>query len=413
MLPLKRKRVYYGWFIALFGSLLIFFIAGTSFYGIAIYLVPLQKALNTTRGRISQAFAIISLLSGLMMPLVGSAVDKWGAKKCLSFGFTGLAITFFLFSRMANVAHLYILVIFQGIFQSFSGGLPNQALIGKWFIKRRGRAMGLVSAGIGLGGLVMPWVLGNIIENSGFRTAYLFTSLLIAGFCLPITLFFIKDSPFPLGLRPDGLTQKQESQIKKKKQGLYLRHARKLYPFWAILAATALSQGIVGLVSMHLPAMLQDSGLEISQAAGYFGIMLGIGISGRLLVGELSDRFKPRYLFIITGLGMALCVSLLFLLHVPIVRSIFVVLYGIFQGASATLIPLMVHSLFGGRVFGRVYGALLLASAASVAVGNYIGGFIFDRTSNYRAAISIAVIMGLVSAFFAMTARIKGENSYR
>ena len=412
MLPLKRKRIYYGWFIALFGSLLIFFVAGTSFYGIAIYLVPLQKALNATRGNISRAFAIISLLSGLMMPLVGAAVDKWGAKKCLLFGFTGLALTFFLFSRMTNIVHLYILVIFQGIFQSFSGGLPNQALIGKWFIKRRGRAMGLVSAGIGLGGLVMPWVLGNIIENSSFRSAYLFTSLLFAGICIPITFIFIKDSPFPLGLRPDGLDTKTKTQQKIRRQGLYLRHARRLYPFWAILIATALSQGIVGLVSMHLPAMLQDSGLEIQIAAVYFGIMLGIGISGRLLVGELSDRLKPRYIFIATGIGMAACVSLLFFLTVPAARAVFVTLYGIFQGASATLIPLMVHSLFGARVFGRIYGVLLLASAASVAVGNYLGGYIYDRTSNYDLAITIAIIMGLSAAFLAFTARIKNENTY-
>lgn len=409
---LHNNLSFSGWIIAASGSFLIFIIAGTTFYATSIYLVPLQGYFDSSRGAIAQAFALISLLNGLFLPLVGTLVDRWGPRKCLFFGFAGLTATFFLLSFITTLWQLYILVIIQGVFLPFSGGLPNQALIGRWFIRRRGRAMGLVSTGVGLGGLILPWIMGTITETHGFRPAFFITALMILFICIPVNFFLIKDSPSSLGQYPDGEKNPGRIKSQQKKRGLYLKHAVKLYPFYAVLICSAFAHGIVGLISMHLPALLQDTGLSLSTASAYLGITLGISVGGRLLVGELSDKIKPRILYTVSVGGMAVSVLLLFFPSIAIVRIIFVIFYGFFQGSVATVLPLLVHSLFGGRAFGRIYGLLLFASGGAVALGNFLSGHIYDSAGNYHYSILIALVLGLLSSLIVSGFRYKNENLY-
>jgi MFS-type transporter involved in bile tolerance (Atg22 family) len=81
-----------------------------------MYLVPLQDACLTSRGTISRAFAIISLLRGLLMTIVGAFTDRRGPGNAPLIGFAGMSVTFYLFSRMTALWHLYALVILQGLF---------------------------------------------------------------------------------------------------------------------------------------------------------------------------------------------------------------------------------------------------------------------------------------------------------
>ena len=410
--PIAERRVYWGWVVVVSSSFLIFVVAGTSFYGNAMYLVPLQKAFNTSRGTISRAFAIISLLTGLLMPIVGGFTDRWGPRRALLIGFSGLSLTFFLYSRMTSPWHLYVLVVLQGLVVPFAGGLANQALVSRWFVSRKGRAMGIVGAGIGLGGLILPWIVGLLIESRGTKSAYLFSGSLIAIFCVPILIFLVRDNPAKLGLPVDGFAGVARKPDRERKRGIYFKHAIRLFSFWAILVSASLSQGTVGLINLHLPAMLQDAGLPLSTAGIFLGLVLGISVAGRLLIGELSDRFKPRYLFGIACLGTGICALLLLEPENPVVRAVFVVVYGTFQGAVATVIPLVVHSLFGGRAFGRIYGVVLMSTAATVALGNYLGGVIFDTFGNYTAAIVLASAISIVAAIISFSGRRLHENEF-
>ena len=406
----RRAAPHWGWVIAGSCSFLIFAVAGSTFYGTSIFMVPLQNLFSSSRTAIAQAFAVVSLLTGLMAPVVGLFVDKYGAKRCLALGISALAVIYFFYSRMTALWHLYVLVVVQGLFQPFAGGLPNQALIGKWFVHRRGRAMGLAGAGIGFGGLIIPWTLAMIIENYNYQSAYLFTTVLLGGLCLPVVLFLVRDDPAKACKKPDVNVSEHTAQNEiHSDEGLTLHEAMRGYPFWGILLGSALVQTTIGLISLHLPAMLQDAGLSLSSSGAYLGIALGIGITGRLLVGELSDRVKPRYLFLVAAAGMGL--SSLFMLYpgVVVARGAFVVTYGIFQGAAVTVTALVIHSLFGVRYFGRIYGVIVLASAGSVALGNYIGGLTYDLRGNYTPAVFLACAAGLCAAVLLLCIRTTNE----
>jgi MFS family permease len=386
-----------GWIVAASSSFLILVIAGSAFYSSSVYLVPLQETFNTNRTVIAQAFAIISLLTGILMPLVGWFVDRWGTKRCLLIGLSGIAFTFFLLSRMTLLWHFYILVIVQGLFQPFAGGIPNQTIVGRWFIKKRGRAMGLIGSGIGLGGLLIPWLLGSIIEAFSFRIAYLAAALFIALVCIPITIFLIKDKPEDVGQAPDGIPFFEDKKTENV-QGATFKQAIKTVSLWSLLIGSAFAHAIVGIISLHLPAMLQDNGLSLSLASAFLGFMLGLSVIGRLVIGELSDRFRPRYLFMITAAGMG-CFSLLMLNPAAAVsRIVFVILFGFCMGGMTTLVPLAVQTIFGVRAFGKIYGIITMATAVAVAGGNFLGGLLHDIIGDYSLAVTVACFFGVAAA---------------
>ncbi|TVR54346.1 MAG: MFS transporter [Spirochaetaceae bacterium] len=408
---MHRER-FYGWVVASSSTVLIFFVAGSAFYGMPVYLVPLQGALSASRGEVARAFAAVSLLTGALIPVVGTVVDRWGPRRCLILGISGITVTHLLLSSVTTLTQLTFFMVLQGLVLPFAGGLPNQALIGRWFVKRRGRAMGMVGAGVGLGGLCLPWLIGVTIETFGHQTAFLWTSFILGGICLPIVILVTRDSPEEKGQLPDGCRSDLGPTTARQHRGLYFRHAIRLPAFRLMLVSAACSQATVGLISMHLPAMLQDAGLPLSAAGAYLGFALGIGVVGRLLVGELSDTIKPRLLFIGACVGTAL--STLFLLRPGAIlpRAAFVLFYGTFQGAASTVIPLVVHSLFGARAFGRIYGSLLLFTASTAALGNFMSGHIYDIRGEYTYAIILALTFGLLAAVFAFFTRYARENAH-
>ncbi len=406
---------------------LILIIAGTTFYSGSVFLVPLQNLMGTNRTDISKVFAIIMIVNGVLMPVAGLLIDRWGPRRAMIFGMSGLAVVFFLFSRATAVWQLYLIAVLQGIFQPISGGMSNQAIVGRWFKRKRGRAMGLMGAGIGLGGLVVPWLLGVIIETFDIRTAYLFNTGCLLFLNIPIILFILRDSPHSVGLPRDGYeisspsSQESQDNMQVQEAGedkddtlIFLKDAVKTLTFWAVLVSSALGLSMIGIMSLHLPAMLQDAGMSLSVSAGYLGMMLGIGIAGRISVGELTDRIKPRFVYSVAVLLMGLGSLTMLLPQVPLARIAFIAIFGITQAATSTLIPLIIQSIFGVRSFGRIYGPIGLCTSFAIAGGNYLGGYIRDLSGNYNPAIILTAVVGLLSfgASFFINPVVKEGSSH-
>jgi MFS family permease len=422
-----QRPPWFVWIVAAGNMFLILIIAGTTFYSGSVFLVPLQNLMGTNRTDISKVFAIIMIVNGVLMPVAGLLIDRWGPRRAMIFGMSGLAVVFFLFSRATAVWQLYLIAVLQGIFQPISGGMSNQAIVGRWFKRKRGRAMGLMGAGIGLGGLVVPWLLGVIIETFDIRTAYLFNTGCLLFLNIPIILFILRDSPHSVGLPRDGYeisspsSQESQDNMQVQEAGedkddtlIFLKDAVKTLTFWAVLVSSALGLSMIGIMSLHLPAMLQDAGMSLSVSAGYLGMMLGIGIAGRISVGELTDRIKPRFVYSVAVLLMGLGSLTMLLPQVPLARIAFIAIFGITQAATSTLIPLIIQSIFGVRSFGRIYGPIGLCTSFAIAGGNYLGGYIRDLSGNYNPAIILTAVVGLLSfgASFFINPVVKEGSSH-
>jgi len=402
-----RQRIYqripfWGWAVAVGCLLIKFFSAGIGFYSNSIFLLPLQAEFGTPRTTISQGFALVGLIAGLLMPLVGVIVDRWGPRFSLLTGVIGSLSIFFLLSRMTELWHFYALVVVQGFIFPFVGLLPGQALIGRWFVRRRGRAMGLMMAGIGLGGLVMPPVNGWIIELAGWRTAYVVGAILMAGIALPAALFLLRDDPAQLGQHPDGSSE-PPTVFQSASGGVSLPEALHSWAFWALTMAAGLIMGCIGLMSLHVPAMLQDAGLSLSQAGVFLGLTMGFSVVGRLSIGGLADRLDPR--LVLGAIAALMGVGALNMLAPasPLARVAYVVMFGIGLGGSATAVPLVMQAVFGMGSFGRIYGLTNVVMALAMALGNYLGGWVYDTWGGYVYAVWGVFAAGLAAGLLTLS----------
>ncbi len=404
---IRRRQPSWGWLIAVICMVVGGFNAGTTYYGNGIFLIPLQQHFQTTRTAISQAVALTSLLAAPVMPLLGVLLDRWGPRRVFLIGVAGLGLTHLLLSRINALWQFYVLVIVgQSVFMRFNEPITQQAVVGRWFVRLRGRAMGIALAGVGIFGLTIPALLGFIIERYGWRNGYLTTGLLLVGVALPIVFLFLLNDPAEVGQYPDGAST-PPAVMHSPVQGATFVQAIRSPVFWILAVIWALCYIEHGVMTLQLPAILQDAGLSVSNAARYVGFMLGASIVGRLGIGNLADRFNRLHLLGFALLTMGAGTLLMLWPAQPAARLGYVVLYGIGSGGTFTVFPVIVQSLFGLRSFGRIYSVVIIGSVLSTATGNYLGARIFDWTGSYGQAVLLAAAASAIAGSLSLTLRPK------
>ena len=395
---------FWGWVVVGTSMAIMCVVGGYGYYSPSVYLLPLQSYFEVNRTTVSLGVSLTTLGAGAMALLVGIVVDRWGPRRSIILGVTGLAASFLLLSRMIALWQYYALLTFQGMVLPFAGLIPHQSLIGLWFVRKRGSAMGMMMAGLGIGGLLFPWLNGLLIESLGWRSAYLTGGIILGVIPLTAALVLLRNRPEEVGQYPDGMpTTVNLSALPT--SGATLKQAVRSFAFWGLGLAVLLWAINNGVIMLHLPAMLQDAGMPLKQAGGVLGLMLGVSIIGRLGIGQLADRFEPRTVLAVALICMGLGALPLLAPANPTMRSLFVVLYGVAQGGGATVIPLVVQPFFGMRAFGKIYGLIVMGMTAGFSIGNYLGGRIYDLNGDYTWAVLVASAAGLLAGLFPLILR--------
>ena len=147
--PAKRKAVFYGWWIVLANAIISLYLAGTYFYGFSAFINPLKQAFGWSTAQVSLAFSLRSAETGPLAPLAGYLVDRFGARPAALVGAGLMGLGFLLLSFMNSLATFYLTYLVVALGASICGGVMPMTNISNWFIRKRGRAMGLYTAGAG------------------------------------------------------------------------------------------------------------------------------------------------------------------------------------------------------------------------------------------------------------------------
>ena len=362
----RASRPFRGpWIIA--GCFLTFGIAsGFPYYNIAFFFDYFRTDHGWTQQAITLGAPIAVLLTIWAGPVI---VPKWSPRWLIVIG-TGLTfLAFQWFARLSGSTIEYYAawcVYMLGYF--LSGPIPHQIILSHWYKKRRGRAMGLAYVGgalLGaLGNKLNPWLVTFVpytraLEISGYV-------LLLAW---PVALFVLRDRPEDLGQTADGLPEDPtaEEPIRLPFADLLGRRA-----FWLLLLGSAASIGSIATVNFLMKFVLEEQGFvdqalrnQIWGTASSTALMAAI--AGRVLVGQLADRWPRRPLMLAIYALVAVAIPLLFLVRPaqPGFVYLFAVIFGFAMGADYMLIPLMAADLFGLRSLGRAMSAILPADTVT------------------------------------------------
>ncbi|RJP15567.1 MAG: MFS transporter [Candidatus Abyssobacteria bacterium SURF_5] len=404
-----KQKVFYGWWIVLVSSFVIFFGTGIGFYSFGVFVKPLEASFGWSRAAISATIAVWALVYGVTGPVIGALLHKYGARYIIAASALIAGICWLFLSRLTGMSQLFVLMFFSGIGTAGITLIPNQTLISNWFDRYRGRAMGIMMVGIGLGGLTMPPLANFLITTYSWRVSFFVLGLILLGIIPPV-LLFIRTRPADMGLEPDGVIHAHDggSDLQEREArsvvGLSTNQAVRTSSFWLLFGAFAcLIFGESGL-TVHFVALIDDAGVSSQMAATYWAIAVGISSAGRLGFGFLSDRFNPKNLIATThGLhAVALVLLLVFFLYLkiqsPAVLLPFSILYGLSLGGSAVLLPVVVARCFGMLSFSKLLGLLMSGFALGVVGGPVVAGSIADATGSYTLAIILFIAAFLTAA---------------
>ncbi len=405
----KPLPFYYGWVIVAV-TFVCFAIGYTSYHSFSIFYVAILEEFGWSRGATAVAFSCFMIVYGLTAPFVGGLVDRFGPRRIMPLGAIILGIGLLLTTQLSTLWQFYLLFgVVAGLGLGGFGTVPTMTVLNNWFVKLRGTAAGLGTAGIGVGTFLLVPFLQTVISGYGWRTAYVVLAALTMLIVPPVAYFFQRYRPQDMGLLPDGEGATKEGgdgrSARTSAESLIvdtdwvakewtLRSAIQTRRYWLILGGRYLELTCMQLFLTHQAAFFVDAGYDKAAAAAVIGTVGIMGSVGKILWGSVSDR-----------IGREMCYTLAFscgTVGAIVLLSIngsspnwmqyaYAVIFGLWYGSAMVLLPSMSADIFHGRHFGSVLGGLYVGGGFGQATGAFLGGFIYDIAGSYSWAFTLAI----------------------
>lgn len=360
------------------------------FFSFPVFFVPLLEEFRWSRAATAATFSVSAIVQGLLSPLVGALVDRFGPRRIIVAGAAMLGISSVLASRIAALPDLYLIVgVLAAAGVCGAGWVPAAALIAQWFAHRRGSVMGLAFSGMGVGILTVGPLAQWLISSHGWRNAYLVLGAGALVLLVPLTWFGIRDAPH--ARRP--ASERGHDAGAPADRTIGMRTALTSRAFWALFFAYLFTPLAVFPVVTHQVAFAVDHGVPRLFAAGIFGLTGFMSIVGRIVFGTAADRIgRPLSATLSYGCTAA---GILALLSLETWRQAaplyaYALLFGLGFGARGPIITAMASHLFRGRRFGAIYGVLSIGNGIGGAIGPWFAGALYDSSGSYRAAFLLA-----------------------
>lgn len=375
-------------------------VAVVGLVAIGLFIKPMSESLGWSRGVISGALSLRSMAGALSAPYLGPKIDTWGPRPLMLVGAVtaGLAT-----ASLSIVTELWQFYVLYGIIGAVAlmgiGSLVTGTSVSKWFVRHRGRALGLADLGTAVGIILLIPVIQLLISSIGWQGTWVALGILTTAIMIPAALL-LRRQPEDYGLQPDGLPQDNSSP---EANGNSSNSAPTPEPEWTrsqairtpafwllILAFNVGGLGVSGVLAHQLP-YITDRGFSETQAALTLSVWAFFSGASRVGFGFLAERVHARYLIMVVMVGSGIGVWLLLWLANLWVLYLFAVVYGLFRGAYVLMMTLVWADYFGRRFLGSIRGIVTPFTLISQAGGPMLAGFLFDIRGNYIMAMQVFI----------------------
>ena len=381
---------YYGWRVVLaacfgvmagFGSLFV--------YTFAVFVKPLSAQFGWNREAVSLGFGLAAITLGVVSPLIGRLLDRFGPRRIILPCMTVYCCAIFSLALLhSGVWQFYLTCIVLGLVGNGAAHLAFSRSISSWFQRRLGTALAFVMVGAGLGALILPVVAQAIISRSGWRAAYFSLGCLALLLGLPLSWRYIFER---------GETRCATAPVSH--SGQTWQQGLRSFAFWIIVAILFVSSISMNGAITQLSALLTDRGMTPGDAALCVSMIGGSSVLGRIGVGWLLDRFFGARVALVVNLITAAGIFLLAHAGSFPAGCLAAALIGIGAGGEAAITPYLLTRYFGLRAFSTLYGLTWTFYAAAGAIGPVILGRAFDLTGSYTSLLVVlAVALALAAA---------------
>jgi MFS family permease len=374
-----------------------------AFFTFGLFLKPVTSEFHWDRATFAMSLLVGHTLAALAFPFIGRLVDRYGIRPV-----TLIFITLFALST-ASIALTppspAVFIALSGLCGLLSAGQappPYAKAISAWFDDKRGVALGIAMAGIGIGATLVPQLARRLIDGYGWRTAYVGLGIATFVVAFPAVALFVREPGRPARLRtaegaeraehpaveqPSSSRPLRSASVDPALPGLSVGEAMRTSSFWIITVSVFLTVTTVNGMIGHLVPLLTDRGISVQRATATLSAVGLSVIGGRLVAGVLLDRLFAGY--VAAGLFLLPIVAVVLLASgavgaAPALAAMFL---GFGLGSEVDVIGFLVGRYFGLRAFGEIYGYLFAIFTLGTGFGPVLMAVCFDLTKSYNTTL--------------------------
>ena len=375
-----------------------------TYFASSVLFIPMQEELGWSRTTFFGVITMRQLGAGLLAPMVGAWGDHpWLPRLILPISTLFLGASFISAKWVQTPTQLYLIHGILGtIGVALAGNAIIDAMVAKWFIRKRAKALMWANVGPGSGALVFPVVITAMLAMFDWRDTWFWLGVGTIIILFPLSLL-ARTRPEDMGMVPDGIDPTQEQGPSRgptpaSEVSLTRHEALRTRTFWLLVGALALGMlGVQGYQVHWIPYLREQDFSPAASASAVF--LYGIfTVVARFVWGYLSGRYQAR--FVLSAQAVAAGAGIAFFMVVP--NTPLLMVWGVYQGLTLAaffqLHALMAANYFGRAHVGAIRGAMFPIAVSFNSISPLLLGYMRDAFGSYMLAFGLLVVTWMLSA---------------
>ena len=407
---LNRLPFFYGW--------TVLFAAGSSMVvrnsaaslTLAVFIFPMSEDLGWSRTLIAGAASLGGLVATVASPVVGWALDRYGARVILTGSVLILGLSTVSLAWATVPIAFYLAYGLGRVIFSSPLNIGPSVVVSRWFVRRRGLATGFLFLSHSLGMITFPLIAGLVIKYRGWEDAWIVLGVLVWILALGPVSMLVRQTPEEVGLLPDGDPPNSqaggaETSAVTEEQNWTLREAARTPTLWLLAMATGSLFLLQSGTNIHQGAYFLDQGLGVGVSAATLSLNAVFTGVGSIFWGWLVDRVPVRFTYAGVALMMAVALILFPMADTTVEALIVASIFGAAVG-GILVVPVVAYAdYFGRRSLSAIRGVTEPFVSLGQAIGALFSGIVYDVTGSYKDAFLVLSILGFATIAMLLATR--------
>ncbi len=419
----SNGKIFHGWYIVGAGIVLNMLMGGLIMHAFHFYVAELKAEFLWPATIFGIAFMITRIESGVLGPIQGWMIDRFGPQTMMRLGILSTTIGLVAFSQLSSQATFIGFYFVVAIGASVGGFMTVSVAVVTWFEKLRSRALGYMSTGFAFGGfLALP--VGLMITEIGWRWSAGVSAIVLFTVGQALAFLFVR-RPEDRGTVKDGeavaasdsgvtdsTARARPAASAYRHRDFTVREALRTRAFWGLALAHGAPLLVVSGVFVHFTLLVVEiEGLTAFHAGIAYTVMNVAQLVGQLVMGYLGDKFSKRLLLIPAMFGHCAAAILLGFAGSYEIVLLAAIINGLAWGSRAPLITALRADYFGATNFGQIMGWSSVVMSTFMTVGGFLSAVLYDATGSYEIpfiVLGLGAVTGAIWVLIATRPRLPG-----
>lgn len=393
-----RPQLFYGWYVV--GAMFFTVLMGVGArQGYGLFFGEWTAAFGASVSVLSGIAAVGWLVNGLSQPLVGALADRFGGRAVMGISALVMGLGIIGIGLAPNIVVLgFFYIVIVSFAMSGTMFSPAAATLSRWFRRKRGTALGIMTSGASVGGILLVPLMAFMLEITDWRTTWIATGIIMAFVASPVIFIVVRNDPRAMGLAADGakLQLNRDGSSTSSAEALgplaveKWQTAYRSAPVWQLTMTYVVCGITTATIAVHFVPYAVNEGISARTAALAFAVLSMINMIGVLFVGVISDRILRKnaltVIYAVRGVGFIL------LLVLPAQWGLwaFAVVGGVSWLATIPATTALAAEIYGVKNAGTINGMLSMLHQFGGALAVFAAGAMFDAFGSYTPAFAIA-----------------------